>query len=34
MFQTDSMAIKMTVGLDWRIKRQAGVQVLTAATGW
>jgi HK97 family phage major capsid protein/HK97 family phage prohead protease len=34
MFQTDSMAIKMTIGLDWRIKRQAGVQVLTGATGW
>jgi HK97 family phage major capsid protein len=34
MFQTDSMAIKMIVGLDWRIKRQAGVQVLTATTGW
>jgi HK97 family phage major capsid protein len=34
MFQTDSMAIKMTIGLDWRIKRQAGVQVLTGTTGW
>ena len=29
MFQTDSIAIKMTLGLDWRIYRQGGIQVLT-----
>lgn len=34
LFQQDLLAIKMTMGLDWRIVRQAGVQVLTGATGW
>lgn len=29
LFQTDSLAIKMTMGLDWRIIRTGGVQVLT-----
>jgi HK97 family phage major capsid protein/HK97 family phage prohead protease len=34
MFQTDSVAIKMTLGLDWRIIRVGGVQVLdTVAWG-
>lgn len=34
LFQNDLVAIKMVLGMDWRIVRQAGVQVLTAATGW
>ena len=34
LFQQDLIAIKMIQALDWRVKRQAGVQVLTAATGW
>ena len=34
LFQQDLLAIKMTLGMDWRIVRQAGVQVLTGATGW
>lgn len=34
LFQQDLFAIKMVMSLDWRILRQAGVQVLTAATGW
>lgn len=29
MFQTDSIAVKMTTGMDWRIIRTGGVQVLT-----
>lgn len=29
MFQTDSIAVKMRAGLDWRIVRIGGVQVLT-----
>ena len=32
--QQDLLALKMTLGLDWRVTRQAGVQILTAATGW
>lgn len=29
MFQTDSIAVKMHAGLDWRISRIGGVQILT-----
>lgn len=29
MFQTNSVAMKMTLGMDWRIYRQGGIQVLT-----
>lgn len=32
MFQTDSLAVKMTMGLDWRIVRIGGVQVLTGVS--
>jgi hypothetical protein len=34
LFQNDLLGIKMTLGLDWRVTRQAGVQLLTSATGW
>jgi hypothetical protein len=34
LFQQDLVGIKLTRYMDWRVKRQAGVQVLTAATGW
>ena len=34
MYQTDTVALKMALGLDWKVLRQGGVQVLTAATGW
>jgi len=34
LFQQDLLAIKMTLGLDWRVIREAGVQVLTSADGW
>lgn len=34
LFQQDLFAIKMTMGLDWRIVRAGGVQILTGAGGW
>lgn len=34
LFQQDLLAIKMTLGLDWRVIREAGVQCLTSTTGW
>lgn len=34
LFQQDLLAVKMTLGLDWRVVRQAGTQVLTGSTGW
>lgn len=34
LFQTDSIGIRMSLGLDWKVRRQGGVQVLTGATDW
>lgn len=34
LFQTDTVAVKMVTGLDWRVMRTGGVQVLTGATKW
>jgi HK97 family phage major capsid protein/HK97 family phage prohead protease len=34
LFQQDLVAIKSVWTLDWRVLRIAGVQILTAATGW
>ena len=34
LFQQDLLGIKMTLGLDWRVTRQGGTQILTGAGGW
>ena len=34
LFQQDLIAIKMPLGMDWRILRTAGAQVLTGCTAW
>ena len=34
MFQTDSIAVKMHAGLDWRVVRIGGIQVLTNTALW
>ena len=34
LFQQDLFGLKMTWPIDWRITRQAAVQVLTGAEGW
>jgi hypothetical protein len=33
LYQTDTLAVKMTMGLDWRLIRPNAAQVLTAV-GW
>jgi hypothetical protein len=34
LYQTDSIGIRMSLGLDWKVVRQGGVQVLTGAEAW